>query len=201
MNICIIEDHQALRENLCHLLAGEPGVSVIGAYPSAEAALREMPRQNADVLLVDIDRPGLAGVDLIHKVKPQMPRLHILAYTISEDRDTVFAALKAGALGYLLKGCPPGELTESLRRLYQGTAPMSPRIARKVIQELQAPETGKGPELLSSREQEILTGISLGKSYQELAQGFGVSPHTIHTHIKQVYEKLHAATCAARPLS
>jgi len=190
MNISIIEDHRPLRENLCHLLAGEPGVSVTGAYPSAEAALREMPWQNADLLLVDIDMPGLSGADLIHKVKPQMPRLKIVAYTISEDRDTVFAALKAGALGYLLKGCPPGELTDSLRRLYQGAAPMSPRIARKVIRELHPPETGKGTELLSPREKEVLTGISLGKSYQELAQDFGVSSHTIHTHIKHVYEKL-----------
>ena len=104
MNICIIEDQQPLLENLCHLIEGDPEFSVTGAFPSAEAALREMPQQNADLLLVDIDLPGLSGVDLIHKVKPQMPQLKIVAYTISEDRDTVFAALKAGAQGYLLKG-------------------------------------------------------------------------------------------------
>jgi len=192
MNICIIEDQQPLLENLCHLIEGDPEFSVTGAFPSAEAALREMPQQNADLLLVDIDLPGLSGVDLIHKVKPQMPQLKIVAYTISEDRDTVFAALKAGAMGYLLKGCPPRELIESLRNLHQGGAPMSPRIARKVIRELQTPE-GKGAELLSRREREILNAIALGKSYKEMAESLSLSSHTIHGHIKSTYEKLQAA--------
>jgi len=196
MKLCIVEDNKPLLENLRLLIEGEPGFRVIGAFSSAEAALAALPWQDANLLLVDIDLPGLSGVDLIYRVHPQMPQLQIMVYTISENRDTVFAALKAGAQGYLLKGCPPGELTESLRSLYRGAAPMSPRIARKVIQELQPPETREGTELLSPREKEILTGISLGKSYQELAQDFSVSTRTIHTHIKHVYEKLHAATRA-----
>ena len=167
---------------------------MVGAYPSAEAALREKPWQNADMLLVDIDLPGLSGVDLIRRVHPEVPRLHILVYTISENRDTVFAALKAGAMGYLLKGCPPRELIDSLRSLHHGGAPMSPKIARKVILELQLPEASPGIEFLSSREKEVLTAIAAGKSYKEMAQSFGISPHTIHAHIKKAYEKLQAAT-------
>jgi two-component system NarL family response regulator len=194
MKICIVEDNQPLLENLRLLLEGEPGFSVVGAYPSAEAALRESPWQRANVLLVDIDLPGLSGVDLIRRVHPEAPNLQILVYTISENRDTVFAALKAGAMGYLLKGCPPRELIESLRSLFDGGAPMSPKIARKVIRELQIPESLPDGELLSVREKEILTAVAMGKSYKEMAEAFGISRHTIHGHIRNVYEKLQAAT-------
>lgn len=194
MRICIVEDNKSLLENLRLLIEGEPGFSVTGAYPSAEAALRAKPWQDSDMLLVDIDLPGLSGVDLIRKVHPEAPQLHILVYTISENRDTVFAALKAGAMGYLLKGCPPRELIDSLRSLHHGGAPMSPKIARKVILELQLPAASPGIEFLSSREKEVLTAIAAGKSYKEMAQSFGISPHTIHAHIKKAYEKLQAAT-------
>ena len=192
MRICIIESNKPLLENLRLLLEGEPGFRVTGAYASAEAALPALPWQAAELLLVDMDLPGLSGVDLIRRVRPRMPHLQILVYTISENRETVFAALKAGALGYLLKGCPPRELIESLRSLYQGGAPMSPRIARKVIRELQVPVAPSEQELLSEREKEILTGISLGRSYKELGQALCLSPHTIHTHLKNVYGKLQA---------
>ncbi len=194
MKICIIEDNQPLLKNLRLLLAGEPGFTVTGSYPSAEAALRALPWPETDIMLVDIDLPGLSGVDLIRILHPQMPQLQILVHTISENRDTVFAALKAGALGYLLKGCPPRELIESLHSLQQGGAPMSPKIARKVIRELQAPDTNLQEGLLTQREKDILAAIALGRSYKEMAQAFSLSPHTIHTHIKHVYEKLHAVT-------
>jgi len=194
MNICIVEDNLALLENLRILLNGEPGFVVTGVHSSAESALATMPWKDGELLLVDIDLPGLSGVDLIRKVHPQLPHLQILVYTISENRDVVFAALKAGAMGYLLKGCPPRELVESLRSLYQGGAPMSPKIARKVIRELQTPGTGGQPQPLSQREREILSALVLGRSYKEMAQSLGLSPHTIHSHIKSIYEKLHATS-------
>jgi two-component system NarL family response regulator len=193
MRICIIEDNKPLLENLRLLLAGEPTFSVTGAYASAEAALDHLPWQGAEVLLVDIDLPGLSGVDLIRRVRPRLPELMILVHTISENRETVFSALKAGALGYLLKGSPPRVLIESLQSLYQGGAPMSPRIARKVIRELQE-EAKPEAEMLSQREKEILSDVSLGFAYKEIAQRHGISPHTVHTHIKKVYEKLQAAS-------
>lgn len=196
MKICIIEDNKALLENLRLLLAGEPGFEVVGGYPSAEAALAGMPWKNAEMLLVDIDLPGMSGVDLIRKVFPQLPQLQILVYTISEDREVVFAALKAGAMGYLLKGCPPRELIESLRILYQGGAPMSPKIARKVIREMQLPGGGEPNQPLSQRERDILSGLVMGRSYKEMAQALGISPHTIHSHIKNIYEKLQATSRA-----
>ena len=183
-------------DNLCLLLEGEPGFGVTGAFACAEAALQALPWPPTDILLVDIDLPGLSGVDLIRLVHPQQPHLQILVHTISENRDTVFAALKAGAMGYLLKGSPPRELLESLRSLHQGGAPMSPKIARKLIRELQVPAASQESELLTQREKSILTSIALGRSYKDMAQAFGLSPHTIHAHIKSVYHKLQAASRA-----
>ena len=196
MKICIIEDNQSLLENLHRLLAGEPGFTVTGSYPSAEAALRALPWPDTDIMLADIDLPGLSGVDLIRKVHPQMPRLQILVHTSSENRDTVYAALKAGAAGYFLKGCPPRDLIAALRSLDHGGVPMSPRIARKVIRELQGPDPQPEQTRLTQREQGILSSLALGRSYPELGQVFGITPHTLHTHIQQVYQKLHAAARA-----
>ena len=127
------------------------------------------------------------------KVKPLMPNLNIMAYTVSEYRETVFAALKAGAGGYLLKGCPPRELIESLRSLQQNGAPMSPKIARKVIQEFQAPNI-RQEDLLTPREKEILVHIAAGRAYKEIGNKLFISPHTVHTHIKNIYEKLQVRT-------
>lgn len=193
MRICIVEDNLPLLENLRLLLEGEPGFSVIGAYASAEEALQADLWARCDALLVDMELPGLSGVDLIRRVRPRHPGMQILVHTISENRSVVFAALKAGAMGYLLKGTSPRELIEALRTLHMGGAPMSPKIARKVILDLQGRRDPASTELLTPRELEILNGIAWGKSYKELAQGLGISVHTVHTHIKHVYEKLQAA--------
>lgn len=192
MKICIVEDNKPLLGNLRLLLDGEPGFSVTGVYASAEEALRAFPWDGADILLADLDLPGRSGVELIRQVHESNPAIQVLVYTISEERETVFAAIKAGAMGYLLKGCPPRELIEALRSLYQGGAPMSPKIARKVIGELQNPGKRSDTDLLSRREKDILAGISLGRSYKELSQALNISPHTVHTHIKKIYEKLQA---------
>jgi two-component system NarL family response regulator len=194
MKICIVEDNKPLLENLRILLEGEPGFSVTGVYSSAEEALKKAQWDDADILLADIDLPGISGVDMIRRIRSEHEKLQILVYTISEDRNTVFSAIKAGAMGYLLKGCPPRDLVESLRCLYQGGAPMSPKIARKVIGEMQSPGSKPEGELLSQREKNILSGIAVGRSYKEIGQTLSISPHTVHTHIKNIYEKLQAAS-------
>lgn len=193
IKICIVEDNTALRQNLELLLDGEPGFKVTGAFNNAEAALKFLPKSGTTILLADIDLPGMSGVELIGKIKPLMPDLNILAYTIFEDRQTVFAALKAGACGYLLKGCPPSELIASLRALFQGGAPMSPKIARKVIHEFQAPNL-RQEDVLTSREKEILAQVAIGRAYKEIGEKLHISPHTVHTHIKHIYAKLQASS-------
>jgi len=118
-----------------------------------------------------------------------------MTFTIFEDRETVFSAIKAGASGYLIKGSPARELVESLRNLHEGGAPMSPRIARKVIQELRGEtDESDGAGLLTQREKEILGKIKQGLVYKTIAAELFISPHTVHTHIKKIYEKLHAKT-------
>jgi len=199
MKICLIEADPLLLENVRLWLAGEPGFRVTGAYASGEAALREMPWQGAEVLLVDVDEPGRCGLELIGQVHPKLPELQILAYTISDNRAAVLGALQAGASGYVLKGCLPRELIESLRHLAQGGAPMSPQMARKVIRELEAPPRRPQPEGLSPREKQLLSGIALGKSYEEMGQALSLSPHTLQAHLQKVYQKLQAAPLVARP--
>jgi DNA-binding NarL/FixJ family response regulator len=191
MQIVIVEDNRLLLENLRLLLNGEEGIKVTGAFASAEEALPELSQCAPDVMLTDLDLPGISGIELTRRVKGSFPDIDIMAYTIFEDRETVFSAIKAGASGYILKGSTPRELIESLNSLYRGGAPMSPKIARKVIQEFQD-ETVIESSLLSHREKEIVRGIEQGLTYKNIAEKFFISPHTVHTHIKNIYEKLQA---------
>jgi DNA-binding NarL/FixJ family response regulator len=191
MRIVIVEDNRLLLENLRLLLNGEEGIKVTGAFGSAEEALPELSQCAPDVMLTDLDLPGISGIELTRRVKASFPDIDIMAYTIFEDRETVFSAIKAGASGYILKGSSPRELIESLNSLYLGGAPMSPKIARKVIQEFQD-ETVSESSLLSHRETEIVRGIEQGLTYKNIAEKFFISPHTVHTHIKNIYEKLQA---------
>jgi two-component system NarL family response regulator len=191
LKILIVEDNALLRENLRLLLSGEPDIEVVAAFESAEEALGELRNLLPDILLADLDLPGMNGIELIRRAKRGFPDLDTLVFTISEDRDTVFAAIKAGASGYLLKGSSPRELVEALVSLRQGGAPMSPKIARKVIREFQD-AAQEEDFILSHRECEIVKSIEQGLSYKEIAERFCISPHTVHSHIKNIYDKLQA---------
>lgn len=203
MNICIVEDNQVLCENLRLLLQGESDIRVVGGYASAEEALTRENWAEVEILLADIDLPGMSGVDLIGRVKTEHPNVEALAYTICEDRAVVMAAIRAGASGYLLKGSTPRVLIESVRELHAGGAPMTPKIARKLILEFRLQQTSDGavaepnPEdTLTGREIEILKGVEKGLSYGELGALLKISPHTVHSHIKNIYEKIHARSRA-----
>jgi two-component system NarL family response regulator len=191
MKISIVEDDVLLRQNLKLLLSGETGISVAGVYGSAEEALAGIKRACPEILLADIGLPGMSGIELIRKLKDQMPDLEIMAHTVFDDRETVFSAIKAGASGYILKGSTPRELIDALHTLAKGGSPMSPKIARKVIREFQG-EGINEQYILSHRETEIVKEIEIGLSYKDIAVKLGISPHTVHTHIKNIYEKLHA---------
>ena len=191
MQIAIVEDNTLLRENLVFLLNGEKGFEVCGDYGTAEDAFSALKKNKPDILLVDIGLPGMSGIDLIRKLKSTHPEMEIMVHTIFDARDTVFAAIKAGATGYILKGASPRELVESIENLARGGAPMSPKIARAVIGEFQDVDHGE-QYLLTPREKEILIELEKGFTYKELAEKLSISHHTIHTHIKKIYEKLHA---------
>jgi DNA-binding NarL/FixJ family response regulator len=195
MRIVIVEDQKLLRDNLGLLLAGETGMEVAGAYASTEDALAYADWSSIDVLLADIDLPGASGVDLFREVKARCPSVNCMAYTIYDDRATLFSAIRAGACGYLLKGCSPRELVESVRELHAGGSPMSPKIARRVILDIQA-DAQPGEDLaqaaLSKSEIAVLRQIEQGSSYKEIGKALSISPHTVHTHIKRIYEKVQA---------
>lgn len=191
MRLVIVEDDPLLLENLTLLLSGEGGITVAGSYRSAEEALKLFRRAKPEVMLTDIGLPGMSGVDLIKKAKEAMPELEIMAHTVFEDRENVFSAIKAGASGYLLKGSSPREIIESIHSLYKGGAPMSPKIARKIILELQD-DVASDEFLLTLRETEIVKLIEEGLTYKEIGERLTISTHTVHTHIKNIYEKLQA---------
>ena len=191
MRLVIVEDDPLLLENLTLLLSGEGGITVAGSYRSAEDALKVLNNSKPEIMLTDIGLPGMSGVDLIRKAKEEMPALEIMAHTVFEDRENVFSAIKAGASGYILKGSSPREIIESIHALYKGGAPMSPKIARKVIHEFQD-EAGTDQFLLTPRETEITKRIEEGLTYKEIGEKMSISTHTVHTHIKKIYEKLQA---------
>ncbi|MEI6206381.1 MAG: response regulator transcription factor [Desulfuromonadales bacterium] len=190
MRVAIVEDDSVTRETLKLLLANEPQIDAVQAFESGETFLGNSDNFDTDVLLVDLDLPGMHGTELIEKVKRERPELDILVYTIYEDRENVFAAIKAGASGYILKGRSARDLIDSLLVLQQGGAPMSPRIARKVLGEFQKIAVEENP--LSPKENRIIRYIEEGLTYNIIAERLGISPHTVHNHIKNIYGKLHA---------
>ncbi|MDA8424078.1 MAG: response regulator transcription factor [Nitrospiraceae bacterium] len=191
MRLVIIEDDPLLLENLTLLLNGEEGLSVAGSFRSAEDALKGLKNAKPEVMLTDLGLPGMSGVELIKKAKEEMPSLEIMAHTVFEDREMVFSAIKAGASGYILKGSSPREVIESIHALYKGGAPMSPKIARKIIHEFQDDALSE-QYLLTQREKEVVKRVEEGLTYKEIGERLSISTHTVHTHIKNIYEKLQA---------
>ncbi len=191
MRLVIVEDDPILRESLKLLLSGETDITVAGAYGSAEDALRALRKSAPDVMLADLGLPGMTGIELIKKAKDDIPSLEIMAHTVFEDRENVFSAIKAGASGYILKGSSPREIVEAIHAIHKGGAPMSPKIARKIIHEFQDEAPGD-QYILSQREKDIVKCIEQGLTYKEISLRLKISSHTVHTHIKNIYEKLQA---------
>ena len=191
MRLIIVEDDPILLESLKLILGGEAGITVAGAFGSAEEALRALRKASPEVMLTDLGLPGMSGIELIKKAKDDMPSLEIMTHTVFEDRENVFAAIKAGASGYILKGSSPREIVEAIYEIHKGGAPMSPKIARKVIHEFQD-ENVEDQYILSQRERDIVKCIEQGLTYKEISLRLKISSHTVHTHIKNIYEKLQA---------
>ncbi len=191
MRLVIVEDDPILRESLKLLLGGESGITVAGAYRTAEDALRSLKKAAPQVMLADLGLPGMSGIEMIKEAKESMPSLEIMAHTVFEDRENVFSAIKAGASGYILKGSSPREIVEAIYEINKGGAPMSPKIARKVIHEFRDEGVGEQYDL-SQREKDIVKCIEQGLTYKEISIKLNISSHTVHTHIKNIYEKLQA---------
>ena len=195
LTVSIVEDQRDTRESLAALVNGTPGLSCRSTYPTGEAALLGIPKEKPDVALVDINLPGMSGIECVAKLKAQMPSLHVLMLTTYEESDLIFNSLRAGASGYLLKNMPPEELLEALEQVNAGGAPMSMQIARKVVEHFHtATPAAANVQHLTPREREILELLARGSMYKEISAQLGISLPTVRTHLRHIYEKLHVQT-------
>lgn len=192
VRVSIVEDNDRVRESLASLINGAPGFRCIGAHRSAEAALKLVPDEKPDVVLMDIHLPKLSGIECVRRLKAVEPGLVIMMLTAYEDDDLIFQALKAGADGYLVKQTPASEILAAIQDVHAGGAPMSSNIARRVIQSFHQPDTSFDPtEALSPREHEILDLLAQGFMNKEIADTLAIAFQTVHTHVRNIYSKLH----------
>ena len=195
IQVAIIEDDEEIRANLSHRIGASSSCRLLRSYPDAEAALTDLPQHKPDVVLMDINLPGMDGVECVRRLKPQMPKAQFIMLTVYEDTENIFNALAAGASGYLLKRTKSAELLQAIKEVHRGGSPMTTHIARKVTQSFQ--KSGPSPqatENLSQREQEVLDCLSQGLMYKEISDKIGVSYETVHTYIRRIYEKLQVRT-------
>jgi DNA-binding NarL/FixJ family response regulator len=188
----VIEDDVSIRKILVAWLTEAEGITCIGQYSDAESAVADVPTRKPDIALVDINLPGLSGIECVRRLKPRLPGTQFMMLTVYEDSNHIFDALAAGATGYLLKRTTRETLISALREVHAGGSPMSSNIARKVVQSLQQAKPQLTPaEELSKRENEVLALLAQGYLYKEIASSMGVSMHTVNTYIRRIYEKLH----------
>ena len=192
ITISLVEDVNGTRESLVKLIEGAPGLRCLRAYASGEDALKGIPSDKPDVALVDINLPGISGIECVAKLKSQLPKMQVLMLTTYEESGLIFDSLRAGASGYLLKNMPPDELVQAVEQVHAGGAPMSMQIARKVVQHFHRIQQPKSEmEQLTPREQEILALLAEGYLYKEIGDMLGVSLNTVKRHLHAIYEKLH----------
>ncbi|HEV2452748.1 MAG TPA: response regulator transcription factor [Verrucomicrobiae bacterium] len=192
VSLSIVEDKADFQESLLHMLSKAPGYRCLHTYSAAEDALRGIPVAPPDVVLMDINLPGMSGVECVRRLHVLAPQVRVIMLTVYDNTENIYAALKAGASGYLLKRTSPAKLLEAIQDVVDGGAPMSSAIARKVVQSFQdtAPAAGKW-ENLSSREQEVLEMLAKGYLYKEISDQLHLGLGTIKTYIRRIYEKLH----------
>ena len=192
ITVSIVEDDRETRESLVELLNGAKGLHCVSSHPTGEAALQSIPLEKPDVALVDINLPGMSGIECVAKLKAQLPGLQVVMLTTYEDGDLIFNSLRAGAKGYLLKNMPPQDLLLAVAEVHAGGAPMPMHIARKVVDYFSHLEhSASEVEKLSKREQEILALLAKGALYKEIADTLAISMSTVRTHVQHIYEKLH----------
>lgn len=191
-SVVIVEDDRALRQQLLEILATASDIRCIGAFASAEEALKAIPAKIPDVVLMDIKLPGMSGIECVAKLKRVLPTLQIIMVTVFEDSERIFRALKAGASGYLVKSRPPEQLLEAIRDVHAGGSPMSSHIARKVVQHFHLLDlSSKEAENLSPREEQVLDLLASGFIYKEIGDKLNISVETVRTYVKNICNKMH----------
>jgi DNA-binding NarL/FixJ family response regulator len=193
IRVTIFEDNKHLRESLFYLVNGTPGFICTGAYPDCNDAVFHITKDTPDVVLMDIEMPGLNGIEGVKLIKQKFPNMQVLMQTVFHDETNIFNAICAGASGYILKSTTPAAYIESIRDVYNGGSPMTGSIARKVLELFQKnvqPEI-KPDYQLTPKEKEMLHFMVQGKSFKMIAEAAGISYETVRTHMKNIYAKLH----------
>jgi RNA polymerase sigma factor (sigma-70 family) len=198
ISVSIVEDNDQLRGTLAKVIGRAPGFRFASDYRSAEDALADLPKVKPDVVLMDINLPGMNGVECVRQLKTLVPATEVMMLTVYEDTENIFNALAAGASGYMLKRTSSKELIEAIHEVKRGGSPMTTHIARKVAQSFQksSGQQRAANELseLSEREQQVLDLLSQGLIYKEIADKLSISYETVHTYIRRIYEKLQVRT-------
>lgn len=198
IQVALVEDDPNLRHNLAAMLDGSAGFRCQATYPDGFAALKGIPANRPDVVLMDINLPGMLGTECVRQLKDKIPSIPVLMLTVYDDSEQIFKSLMAGATGYLLKRTPKDKLLEAIREVNEGGAPMSRQIARRVVQFFQkvkelpndAPKAAE-VDSLTERETEVLAALAKGYAYKEIADHLNISFETVRTHLRTIYEKLH----------
>ena len=192
IRVAIVEDDAMLGEGLVFLLKKTEGFQCVGLYPSGEGALRRIAGVKPNVILMDIGLPGMSGIECLREVRNLLPDTHVIMMTVFQDEEKLLQSLIAGAHGYLLKKSSPEEIVRAILEVQRGGAPMTPEIARRVLDLFSLiPQPSHLDENLSKREREILGFLVKGLTYREIADQLFISPATVRSHLKNIYEKLH----------
>ena len=192
IKVAIVEDDAEIREMLSRVIRRAAQFDLVGGFPDAEEALAALPKLAPNVVVMDLQLPGMSGIDCIRVLKQKMPGIQVLVFTVFSDSDQVFRALEAGASGYLLKRTARREVVEAIEQVWGGGAPMSGEIARKVVESFRRVQPSMGPSRqLTPREEEVLSLLAKGYVTKEVADALSLSSDTVRFHLKHVYEKLH----------
>jgi DNA-binding NarL/FixJ family response regulator len=191
LSVLIYEDNPLLRESVSTMIQSNRDLNLQAAFENVLNVEAEIKSYNPDFILMDIDMPGMSGIEAVQKIRKFNTKVPIVMLTVFDDNNHVFEALQAGASGYLLKKHISTRLFDAIQEVLEGGAPMSPSIARMVLASMQQKPAVENPYQLTAREKEILTSLSKGNSYKMIASEFDISIDTVRTHIKKIYEKLH----------
>jgi DNA-binding NarL/FixJ family response regulator len=192
IKVAIVEDDDGIRASLATLIARAADLRLTGDYRDAETALKEIPKKPADVILMDINLPGMNGVECVRHLKAVLSDAQFLMLTVYEDSDSLFNSLRAGASGYLLKRTATSRLLEAVRDVHAGGSPMTPQLARRVVQFFSRQSAGESSmSKLTSGEKEFLDQLAKGYAYKEIADRMNISIDTVRSYVRTVYEKLH----------
>ena len=195
ITVAIVEDDPRVREELAKLISRARGFKCLGVYADAEAALMDIPRQRPDVVLMDINLPGMSGIECVRRLKTALPAVQIIMLTVYDEVGQLFNSLLAGACGYLLKRTPADKLLEAITEARLGGSPMTRKIARKVVQYFHQLGASRAvTEDLSKREQETLVLLAEGFRYKEIADKMGISFNTVREYVHSIYQKLHVTS-------